>query len=140
MRSYAVAAWLGNKRELSAAIAKQAVDLSGEPAGLVLYFKMMYWLSGPSLVLEEIRRASMDLFRNMIFSETALAMAVTADHQQSVAGVLYRCNIFFDHERGPQAHQLVSAWKQVSNLVICTLNEMADMRNKNWTLRLHVYS
>lgn len=118
MRSYAVAAWLGNKRELAAAISKQAVELSGEPAGFILYFKMMYWLSGPMLVLEEIRRASMDLFCNMIFSGTALAMAVTADHQQSVAGVLYKCNIFFDHERGPQAHQLVAAWKQVPNFVI----------------------
>lgn len=118
MRSYAVAAWLGNKRELAAAIAKQAVELSEEPAGLILFFRMMYWLSGPLLVLEEIRRASMDLFRNMIFSGTALAMALTADHQQSVAGVLYRCNILFDHERGPQAHLLVAAWKQVSNLVI----------------------
>ncbi|KAG0566179.1 hypothetical protein KC19_7G044100 [Ceratodon purpureus] len=112
MRSYAVAAWLGNKRELAAAISKQAVELSGDPAGLILYFKMMYWISGPLPVLEEIRRASMDLFRNMVFSGTALAMAVTADQQQSVAGVLYRCNIFFDHERGPQAHQLVAAWKQ----------------------------
>jgi hypothetical protein len=118
MRSYAVAAWLETKRELAAAIAKQSVELSGEPAGLILYFKIMYWLSGPTLVLEEIRRASMDLFRNMIFSGTALAMAVTADHQQSVAGVLYRCNILFDHERGPQAYQLVAAWKQVPSLVI----------------------
>lgn len=118
MRSYAAAAWLGNKRELAAAIAKQAVELNGDPAAFILYFRMMYWLSGPMLVLEEIRRASMDLFHNMIFSATALAMAVAADHQQSVAGVLYRCNIFFDHERGPQAHQIVAAWKQVSNLII----------------------
>ena len=121
MRSYAVAAWLGNKRDLAAAIAKQAVELSGEPAGLILYFKMMYWLSGPLPVLEEIRRASMDLFRNMIFGGTALAMAVTADHQQSVAGVLYRCNIFFDHERGPGAHQLVAAWKQVSFYLVLSM-------------------
>jgi len=118
MRSYAAVAWLGNKRELAAAIAKQAVELNGDPAAFILYFRMMYWLSGPKLVLEEIRRASMDLFHNMIFSGTALAMAVAADHQQSVAGVLYRCNILFDHERGPQAHQIVAVWKQVSSLII----------------------
>lgn len=116
MRSYAVAAWHGNKRELAAAIAQQAVEMNGDPAAFILYFRIMYWLSGPRPVLEEIRRASMDLFRDMLFSGTALAMAIAADHEQSVAGVLYRCNILLDHERGPQAHQLVAAWKQVSKL------------------------
>lgn len=117
MRSYAVAAWLGSKRELAAAIVKQAVELNGDSAAFILYFRIMYWLSGPMLVLEEIRRSSMDLFRNMAFSGTALSMAVIADHQQSVAGVLSRCNILFDHERGPEAHQIVAAGKQVSMLI-----------------------
>uniref|UniRef100_A0A7I4FVI3 Superkiller protein 3 n=1 Tax=Physcomitrium patens TaxID=3218 RepID=A0A7I4FVI3_PHYPA len=112
LRSYAVAAWLGNRKELAAAIAQQAVEVNGESASHTLFFRMTYWLSRPLLVLEDLRRASMDLFRNMIFGSTALAMAIMADHQQSVAGVLYRSNILFDHERGPQAHHLVADWKQ----------------------------
>lgn len=117
LRSYAVAAWLGNRKELAAAIAQQAVEVNGESASHTLFFRMTYWLSRPLLVLEDLRRASMDLFRNMIFGSTALAMAIMADHQQSVAGVLYRSNILFDHERGPQAHHLVADWKQVLMLI-----------------------
>lgn len=113
LRCYAVAAWQAGKRELAAAIAKQAVELNKGAAALSLYFKMMYWLLGPMPVLEEVRKAEVELFRLANFSFIALALAVTAGHQQSVFGVLSRCKLLFEHERGPQAYLLLAAAMQV---------------------------
>ena len=113
LRCYAVAAWQAGNRDLAAAIAKQAVELNKGAAALSLYFKMMYWLLGPMPVLEEVRKAGVDLFHIANFSFIALALAVAAGHQQSVSGVLSRCKLLFEHERGPQAHLLLSTAKQV---------------------------
>jgi hypothetical protein len=115
LRSYALAAWQSGQRDLGAAIAKQAVELSGGPDAMCMYCKMMYWLRGPMSVLEEIRRAKLELFHNSNFSFAALALAVAADHKQSVTGILSRCNLLFEHERGPQAHLLLATGKQVFN-------------------------
>ncbi|KAH8947142.1 hypothetical protein BDL97_11G024900 [Sphagnum fallax] len=116
LQSYAVAVWESGDRQLATAVAEQANESRKEATSLSLYFKMKYWDSGPSAVLEEIRKTEIRMFKVDSFSFTAFALAVASGHQQSVSGVLSRRNLLFEHERGPQAHLLLAAGKQINQV------------------------
>ncbi|KAL3701968.1 hypothetical protein R1sor_019990 [Riccia sorocarpa] len=121
LRGYGVALWQEGLRDKAVLMARKSMEVELEAdtiiGGQTLLVKMIYGKSGVKPALLELKTVSSDVFLDVKFCLTALAVAALSGDEQALCSLTNACQETLGHDGLIQAQLLIGASKQMAGNV-----------------------